>query len=211
MVSFHKLDSSKIFPGCVCVCIYTHTYIHKSQWFFIVQGMERCRNRLFYFSFFFKPREAETIRAGLPVWLEQEGGTPALDASSLEKEGISDRPVEPEKASQGARKGSWWAETLLIPVAQQHTCREFYLNNTGVHHGTAKRISTQKVSRHNNLEGTVPEYFLFDYQGLHVWWWPHGVSRNKLGMKTWCLVEASAHHSTSTKTQTHTHTQTQIY
>lgn len=57
---------------------------------------------------------------------------------------------------------------LLIPVAQHHTCREFYLNNTGVHHGTAKRISTQKVSRHNNLEGTVPEYFLFDYQGLRV-------------------------------------------
>lgn len=168
MVSFHKLDSSKIFPGCVCVCIYTHTYIHKSQWFFIVQGMERCRNRLFYFSFFFKPQEAETIRAGLPVWLGQEGGTSALDASSLEKEGISDRPVELEKASQGARKGGWWAETLLIPVAQQHTCREFYLNNTGVHHGTAKRISTQKVSRHNNLEGTVPEYFLFDYQGLCV-------------------------------------------
>lgn len=32
----------------------------------------------------------------------------------------------------------------------------------------AKRISTEDISRHNNLEEPVPEYFLFDYPGLRL-------------------------------------------
>lgn len=150
------------------MCIYPH----KSQWFSLCKEWRGVDTDFFFSFFLFKPHE-KPRRSGRGSQYDsgrKVAGTPALDASSLEREGNSDRPAESQEARKGswwARKGGWWAETLLIPVAK-NTCHEFYLNNTGVHSGRAKRTSTENVSRHNNLEGTVPEYFLFDYQGLGV-------------------------------------------
>ena len=143
MVSFHKLDSSIIFPGCVCVCIYTHTQITV---IFIVQGMERCRNRLFFSLSFLHHLRSWNDQGGAPRDSGRKEEHQPWMLHPSRKEGASDRPAEPEKASRGARKGSRWAETVLIPVAKKntHTCHEFYLNNTGVQHGRSKSVINRR-------------------------------------------------------------------
>lgn len=111
--------------------------------------------------------------------------------------------AEPEKASHGEPGRRLVSRNPSDPSCKKNTpCHEFYLNKTRVHRGRASKEYQQKTFPGTIAEEPVPEYFLW-LSGF-VWWWPHGVTRNKLVWKHdawWAIGPPLNLH----KTQTHTH------
>lgn len=180
-------------------------YIYKSQWFSLCKEWRGVETG--FFSFFLKPLEKLKWSGwGSPYdpGRKEEHQPWMLHPSRKERKPLTapqsqrKRLGEPGKAA-GERNGS------DPSCKKKHTCREFYLNNTGVHHGRAKRVSTENECRQSNLEGMVPEYFLSDYQGERVAVTTRG-QQEQARYENMTLGGSIAHHSTSTKTQTDRHT-----
>lgn len=183
-------------------------YIYKSQWFSLCKEWRGVETG--FFSFFFKPLEKLKWSGwGSPYDPDRKEEHQPWMLHPSRKENLWPPRRARESVSGSQERQPVSGNGSDPSCKKKHTCHEFYLNNTGVHHGRAKRVSTENECRHSNLEGMVPEYFLSDYQGECVAVTTRG-QQEQARYENMMLGGSIAHHSTSTKTQTDRHTDSNI-